>query len=317
MSVIRKSMALACVAVVWAGAANAAEVKLKAASFLPTRIIFAKFFGDWVASVNEVCAGKVKISIVGPAAIKSLEQWNALKTGVVDMHYGPSNYYKGTLVEGGVMDLATNSTEAQRKNGAWKMLNDIHNKKMNAQYLTQIIDGVQFYIYTNKPAKDGRFQGFRLRSVPIYDAFFKSMGAQPVRMAAPAVYTALERKVIDGYGWPLWGVVGFGWHKYTKYRYGPGFYSAGVPILVNRDKWRSLSGDQRACINERTVWLEKVWPKWRAAANKKEQAAQVKAGVKYVDLGRGFSKKATDIYWANMRKASPTFVDKIRPLLTQ
>lgn len=316
MGVVKRAMFAALALSILARTAGAATVKLKAASFLPTRIIFAKFFGDWVKSVNKVCAGKVKISVVGPAAIKSLEQWNAVKSGVVDMHYGPATYYKGTAIEAGVSDLATKETAVQRRNGAWEMLNDIHNKKMNAWYLTQIINGVQFYVYTSKPAQDGRFEGFRLRSVPIYDAFFKWLGANPVRMGAPAVYTALERKVIDGYGWPLWGVVGFTWHKYTKFRHGPAFYSAGVNILANLEKWNKLTAEQRACLTERTLWLEDQWPKWRESQNKKEVAAQDKAGIKYVDLGKAFSDKATELYWADLRNANPTFIDRIRPLLT-
>lgn len=296
--------------------AQSAEVKLKAASFLPTRIIFAKFFGDWVDSVNKVCAGKVKISIVGPSAIKSLEQWNAVKNGVVDMHYGPATYYKGAAIEAGVRDLATNESTDQRKNGAWAMLNEIHNRKMNAWFLTQIIDGVKFYVYTTKPHKDGRFEGFRLRSVPIYDAFFKWLGAQPVRMSGPAVHTALERKVVEGLGWPLFGVTGFGWEKFLKYRHGPGFFSAGSNILVNLNKWNKLSADQRACLNERTLWLEKVWPSWREAQVTIETNKQDKGGIKYVDMGQAFADKAVELNWADYRQANPQFVDKIRPLLT-
>ena len=311
------ALVIAAAATTFAPAGQAAEVKLKAASFLPTRVIFAKFFGDWVESVNKVCKGKVQISIIGPSAIKSLEQWNAVKTGVIDMHYGPSNYYRGTLPEASVTDLATNTLVQQRKNGAWAMLNEIHEKKLNTHYLTQIGNGLNFYVYTTKSAGKGDFKGFRLRSVPIYDGFFKSLGAQPIRMAPPAVYTGLERNVVDGVGWPLWGVNDFSWDKFLKFRYGPGFYSAGINILVNLDKWKSLSKDQKDCLNERTLWLEKVWPDWRKKQNAKELAAQTKSGIKYVELGKDFAKTADDIYWAAMTKADPAFTSKIRPLLTK
>ncbi|MEJ2625523.1 MAG: hypothetical protein P8Z80_13550 [Pseudolabrys sp.] len=313
---ITAALAVAAAATAFAPASQAAEVQLKAASFLPTRVIFAKFFGDWVASVNKVCKGKVHISIIGPSAIKSLEQWNALKTGVIDMHYGPPNYYRGTLPEASVTDLATNTLVEQRKNGAWAMLNKIHEQKLNAHYLTQIGNGLHFFVYTTKPAKDGKFNGFRLRSVPIYDAFFKSLGAQPVRMAPPAVYTGLERNVVDGVGWPLWGVNDFSWDKFLKYRYGPGFYSVSVNILVNLDKWKSLSQAQKGCLNERSKWFEKVWPRWRHDQNAKEFAAQNKSGIKYVDLGKKFAEKAHEIYWASLRKSDLQFIDKIKPLLT-
>lgn len=295
----------------------AAEVKLKAAAFLPVKAVFVAGFARWVDEVNRQCAGKVSISIVGPEAIKSLEQWNALKTGVVDMHYGPPNYYVGALPEGDVMSVARAETAVQRKNGAWAMINEVHNQKMNAQYLTYLFGGVRFHIYTSKPAKDGRFDGFRLRSTPIYDAFFKSLGGLPVRMAPPDVHTALERGTVDGYGWPLYGIADFGWHKYTKYRYGPGFISAAVAILVNLDKWKSLDNAQRDCLTRMAEWVEGEWPKWRAEEDGKQQAVQDKAGIQYVDLGPGFARQAEELYWEVLAKGNPAFVRKIRPLLSQ
>lgn len=301
-----------------AGMASAAQVKMKAASFLPGRAVYAKMFYRWVTEVNKQCGAHVKISVVGPAAIKSLEQWRALKDGVIDMHYGPPNYYKGVLPEGDVTILANTSSAEQRKNGAWAIVNKLHNEKMNAQYLTMLLDQVKFFLYTKKPAKNGRFDGFRLRSVPIYDQFFRSLGAKPVRMGAPSVYTALERNAVDGYGWPLWGIRDFGWHKHTKYRHGPGFFSAVVNIIVNLDTWnKKLSADGRACMTRMSVWLEGEWPKWRAAENTNQVSGQDKAGIKYVDFGAEFSKKAHDLYWQQLMKVNPEVIGKLRPLLVK
>lgn len=309
------SVALAASAASVTSPAVAQEVKLKAATFLPSRAAFVKPFARWVGEVNKKCAGKIKISMVGPAAIKSFEQWNALKSGVVDMHYGPPNYYKGVMFEADVSILAKTSTEEQRKNGAWKMLNDAHMKKMNAVYLTHLAGGVKFYLYTNKPMKDRRLDGFRIRSVAIYDAFFQSFGAQTVRIPAPALYTALERRTVEGYGWPSWGVTDFGWQKYTKFRHGPGFFNVIVNILVNLDKWKSMPEGHRKCLMDMAIWVEGVWPAWRDAETKKQIAAQTKAGIKYVNMGPNFPKKAEDIYWALQEKNNPEFVNKIRPLL--
>lgn len=300
-----------------ASPAAAEEAQLKAASFLPERVVFAKYFYDWVGEVNAQCAGKVKISVVGPAAIKSLEQWSALKTGVIDMHYGPPNYYKGTLIEADVTSLANVETAEQRANGAWEIINRLHNEKMNAWYLTNLFNGVKFFLYTSKAAEGGRFEGFRLRSVPIYDNFFKHLGAQPVRMPPPAVRTALERNTVDGYGWPLYGVNDFGWDKYTKYRHGPGFFSANVNILVNLDRWKGLSEAQRGCLTDMTVWVEKQWPTWRAAEDARQKAAQDGSGIEYVDMGADFAQTAHDLHWDELMKANPDLIGKLRPLLVK
>jgi TRAP-type C4-dicarboxylate transport system substrate-binding protein len=303
-------------ALAFATSLGAAEVKLKAAAFLPVKAIYVQQFTRFTDEVNKRCKGGVSISTVGPEAIKSLEQWNALKNGVVDMHYGPPNYYVGDVPEGDVISLARNESAEQRKNGAWKLINEVHNQKLNAWYLTHLMNGVRFHIYTSKPAPGGKFDGLRLRSTPIYDAFFKSLGALPVRMAPPEVYTGLERGTVDGYGWPLWGIADFGWHKYTKYRHGPGFISAAVAILVNLDKWKSLDEGQRKCLTDVAMWAESQWPKWRAAEDGAQQAVQDKAGIKYVDLGPAFAQTAEDLYWEMMAKGNPEFVRKVRPLLS-
>ena len=119
--------------------------------------------------------------------------------------------------------------------------------------------------------------------MPIYDKFFKALGAQPVRMAPPAVHTALERKTVDGYGWPLWGVNDFGWDKFTKYRHGPGFFSAVVNILVNLDRWNAMADEQRQCLTDMAGWLESEWPKWRAAEDQKQTAAQLPGSEQAVE----------------------------------
>ena len=298
-----------------AGAAQADAVKLKAASFLPARATVAKPFHRWVGEVNKRCKGKVHISVVGPAAIGSLEQWNALKNGVVDMHYGPANYYKGTMPAAAVTDVAHVPVAEQRKNGAWAMLNELYHKKMNAWYLTYLIDDVRFYVWTSKPAKNGRFDGQRIRSTPIYDEFLKSLGAVPVRMAPPAVYTGLERGTVTGYGWPDWGITDFGWQKYTKYQYGPGFFNAAVQIIVNLDKWKSMSGAQRSCLSGSAVWLEKVWPTWLAQEDRNQQAILKKSGIKYGKLDATVMKQVENAYWEELAKANPGFIKTVRPLL--
>jgi TRAP-type C4-dicarboxylate transport system substrate-binding protein len=314
---IRRTLCAAAIAgAAFAPSTEAAEAKLKAASFLPVRSIVAKQFVRFVEETNKQCAGKVNISVVGPEAVPSLEQWNALKNGVIDIHYGPPNYFRGVVPAGDVISVARNESAEQRKNGAWALINAEYNKKLNAWYLTQLFNGVRFHLYTTKPGKDGKFEGMRLRSVPIYDAFFKSLGAQPVRMAPPDVYTALERNTVEGYGWPLWGIQDFGWDKYTKIRHDPGFISAAVAIIVNLDKWKGLDADQRDCLTKMSMWVEDEWPKWRAAEDAAQKAAQEKASIKVVDMGAAFANEAEEIYWQDLAKGDPEFVKKIRPLLS-
>ena len=51
------------------------------------------------------------------------------------------------------------------------------------------------------------------------------LGANVVTTPPGEVYTALERGVVDGYGWPILGIFDLGWQEKTKYRVDPGFYA--------------------------------------------------------------------------------------------
>lgn len=295
---------------------RAAEVKLTAASFQPESVVFAKHFFRWVRETNRRCAGKLTIDVIEPQAIEAQKQWYALQIGEVDMYFGPANYYRGALPQGDVFNLAQNDPAAQRRNGAWAILNTLHNENLNAWYLTALIAGVDFFLYTTEPANDGRFDGLRLRSVPLYENFLRSLGAQTQTLLAEQVGAELESGTIDGYVWPRWGLDVFGWDQFTKYRYGPGFLNTEAPILVNLDRWRSLSDDQRNCLSDMAIWLEAEWPGWRAAEDAIQLASLEKAGIEYVDLGADFARRAEDQLWAQLEQAEPEFVQQIRPLLT-
>ena len=204
----------------------------------------------------------------------------------------------------------------QRENGAWEKLNALHHEKMNAQYLTSYGTGINFYIWSQERSADGRFDGQRLRSSPIYETFFRALGATTVQLPPPEVYTALERGTVDGYGWPTWGISDFGWQEHTAYQHGPGFLNAMNSILVNLDRWNAMSEAARACLTEQAVWLEEVWPQWLEAQNDAEQEVVTEAGITYVDLGDDFARLAEDSYWEFLEGESPQDVPALRALVS-
>ena len=75
----------------------------------------------------------------------------------------------------------------------------------------------------------------------MYRDFFSALGATVMQTAPGEVYTALERGVVDGYGWPIGGIFDLNWQEKTKYRVDPGFYDAEVSLIVNLDAWKKLS----------------------------------------------------------------------------
>jgi TRAP-type C4-dicarboxylate transport system substrate-binding protein len=314
-----RSLLLGVVCAAFFAPAAAQEAHLKAASFLPLNANFGAQFKRWVDEVNRRGKGTLQITAVGPEAVPTTEQANAIKTGVVEMAFLAATYYAGTMWEGEVLPLSERPMKELRANGAWEYLDKLHREKMNSVLLGQIGDGVKMFIYTTKPAGAGAerpMQGLTLRSVPIYKPFFEELGARTVTMPPGDVYTALERNMVHGYGWPKWGVKDMGWLDVTKFRYGPGFLGANTPILVNLDAWNKLSASQRKLLTDMALWLDEEWVKWRTERDAEEERIQSTAGVKYIDMGPAFTQRAHQVRWAELEKHSPQHIPHLRKLMT-
>ena len=277
--------------------APAQEARLRGASFIPPNASFGIPFKRWADEVNKRGKGILQIDVLGPEAVPTAEQPNAVKTGVLDLHSGPPTYYRGTLVEAEALTLSDFGVPELRKNGAWELLNKLHAEKMNVMLLTGFGDGVSFHIYTNRPvgpSKEKPLDGMVMRSAPNYKAFVESLGGKTVNMVPGDVFTALERNVVQGYGWPLWGPNDMGWLKHTKFRYDPGFYNVSVNIMINLDRWKKLDKRQQDFLADMSKWLDDEWPKWRKDAEGVEEKIQRDAGVTVVNLGPELRKRAQD-----------------------
>ncbi len=296
--------------------AQAQEVTLRAAMFVPPNTTFGEMCGRFVEHVNSTYKGTVQIRVVGgPDAVPPFEQGNALRTGVLDVACLPPAFYVSAMPEADVAILSTLNFRQQRQSGAWDALNKAHNQRMNAWLLAAYGDGVEFHVFTNRPVSSiDDLKAMKLRTTPNYTPFFSTIGATLINTPPGEVRTALERGVVDGYGWPLIGIFDLGWGSFTKFRIDPGFYNVVVNVLVNFPKWTSLTDAQRAALTKGAEWLENENTKWAAEKVASERKRQAEAGIKPAELGPSFRKQAYDAYWAELNKRAPEAVKSLRPL---
>jgi TRAP-type transport system periplasmic protein len=229
-------------------------------------------------------------------------------------------FYTNLLPEGDALKLSTRSIAEQRKNGAYEFINELHNKKVNAWYLARIGEGVPFHLYLTRPIEKPDLGGLTIRVTPVYRAFFAALGANVVQTPPGEVYTALERGVVQGYGWPILGVFDLGWQDKTKYRVDPGFYTVDVEVLVNLDTWKGLSQPQRDYLTKQALWLEAENAKM-AAQGETEKRRQAASGIQTIALKGADAEKweqtATDAGWAAIKQVAPENAARLRALLTK
>src|SRR5690606_20743551 len=94
--------------------ASAAEVELRAASFIPLDATFGKPFQAFINRVNETGKGLIQIRATGPEAIPGMEQPNALRSGLLDMVATPPTMYKAQVPATHLRALSTRSLAGLR-----------------------------------------------------------------------------------------------------------------------------------------------------------------------------------------------------------
>ena len=237
--------------------ASAQEVTLRAVTSFAEGTQFSKNFERFIEKVNADGKGVVRINYIGgPRAMPPFEVGNAVRTKVVDIANVTGAFYTNLMPEADGFKLISKPMSEQRKNGTWEFINQLHNQKLNAQYLARQFHNVPFHIYLNKKPDKLDFTGLKIRVTPVYKDIVEALGGTAITTAPGEVYTALERGVVDGYGWPVSGIFDLGWDKVTKFRLEPAFYSVEVNVLVNLDTWKALTDAQRKVLNDAALWLE-------------------------------------------------------------
>ena len=301
--------------------AAAQTTTLRIVSAFPENSFYVTRLQTWIDNFNNEGKGLLQINFIGgPKAIPTFEVGNAVRTGVVDMAMSTGAFYTNVFPESDALKLTQMPVAEQRRNGAFDYIQKVWAEKGNMVYLARIVEHQPFHLYLNKPITKPDLKGLKVRITPVYRDFFSALGATVMQTAPGEVYTALERGVVDGYGWPIGGIFDFNWQERTKYRVDPGFYDAEVSLLVNQDAWRRLSARQREFLLTQSRSLENRNDYWKIYAQQ-ETERQAKAGIQVIrmegPMAKEYVDKAYEAGWAGIIKNSPVHGPKMRALFTK
>jgi TRAP-type C4-dicarboxylate transport system substrate-binding protein len=317
---------LICIAAALTGAAlpgfaQAQEVTLRLVSAFPENNLYVKRLETWIGRVNAEGKGVLQLNFIGgPKAIPTFEVGKAVQGGVVDMAMNTGAFYTNVFPESDALKLTGMPVAEQRKNGVFAYINKVWNEKGNMQYLGRIVEHQPFHLYLTKEIAKPDLKGLKIRITPVYRDFFSALGATVMTTAPGEVYTALERGVVDGYGWPIGGIFDANWHEKTRYRVDPGFYDAEVSLIINLKKWQGLTAKQRDFLQQQVIQQENRNDFWKihSVEEAKRQAA---AGIKTITFDAAttaaYVKSANDAAWAGVIKLSPQHGPQMQKLFTK
>lgn len=302
---------------------SAKKVQLRAITSLTPNFIYSILFKEFIAQTNASGKGVIKLNYLGgPEVIPQRKQAEALRSGVVDVQYGPTGYYVGLLPEGDALLGANVSPMEARKNGGYDLMRQAYAKKLNAYFLSWMPGTVSFHLFlTNEPTFDSQgmldLKGTKIRVSGTYREFFKSLNGTPINMSVGEIHTGLERGLVKGAGWSNVGMLDYSWHKFIKYRVDPNFYQTSAITMVNLDSWNNLSSDAKQKLEAAAAAYEVEANDKIGAKIVAEEKKLKEGGMKVVTL----TGKAREVYltkayaaiWGRFAAKEPEMAKKMRP----
>ena len=302
----------------------AEPIVLKGVTGLPRNAIQNQDIPGLADEVFKASNGRLKIEWTGGSeVIPTFDQVEAVKKGVMDMLLcHPRGYFKSHMAVAEAGGLSQLTAWEERKSGAFDLWNKIFREQTNGEYLGRFHSKIKFCIYTNfriNTLED--FKGKNIRVMPLYIPLLQALGATPVTIPPPDVYTAMERGVVQGYLWPEIGIVSVGWHEVTKFVLDPGVFQIEDVVLVNLDKFNKLPKDLQTVLKDSVAKFEFIGTETLEKAAKVEWETMQKRGIQKCSLPPADAKKFVDLAyeltWNKIIKDDPVYGPQLRKLTSK
>ena len=248
-----------------AAAAAHADTRLRMSHFWPSgSAINQQIFEKWAKAVEEESGGSLKVQNFPSQTLSQADEtYDAAVNGIADIGITAQGYTNGRFPLSQVVELPGVAESAPQ--GACVLQTLYDDGRLSDEY----DDSHVLFMFTTGPGylhtkdtdiqKPSDLEGLRMRRpTAVAGDIMKNMGAQPVGMPAPDIYTSLQRGVIDGLSIPWEGVKSFQLGEQLNYHTQVPFYTLIFVATMNKNTYESLSPEQKKAIDDNSgmKWAE-------------------------------------------------------------
>ena len=276
---------------VMSAAPVAAESSLKVLRSWPTTLEAVRILDQYQKSVEAASGGELKWTQVGPEVVPPLEQLNPVSAGVFDMLFSHGAYHAGSngLLMG--VDALKLDPAQLRESGVFDFISKNYEKRHGLKLLALTATGTNGYhmVLKSPPDPETGIKGRKIRGTVTYHPLIKNLGGSPVVLTLGQLYTALEKGVVDGYCWPLYGLRTFKFYEAgAKYVMRPSLGVSKSLTLVNVRSFQKLPKKLQDILVEEGKKVEYWSIKWFDDYIAEEEAELKGKGVTYIDYPEKF-----------------------------
>jgi TRAP-type C4-dicarboxylate transport system substrate-binding protein len=239
------------------GAASAqSATTLRMAHFWPGASgVNQEVFEAWAATLEEESDGELRVEMFPSGTLAKPDSiYEAAANGIADIGATAQGYTAGRFPLSQIVELPGVATTATQ--GACVLQTLYDEGHLDEEYA----DTRPLFFFTTGPGGihtidtdvqvPSDLEGLRIRRpTAVAGEMLENMGASPVGMPAPDIYTAMQRGVIDGLSFPWEGLKGFRINELVEYHTEVPFYTLIFVATMNQRAYDNLSPEQQAVID--------------------------------------------------------------------
>lgn len=290
---------------------------------------------SWIEKIETATEGKVKIelypdSALGPAG----DHYDMASSGRVDialclMGLSPGRFPMSEIIS--LPGMVPNAVLGSRSYmGLYLKEKTVQDEMPDVKVLVLFTGDAKYIHTTNKPINTLEdMAGLRLRSTDENLArTLQLLGATPVLMPPGETYDSLSRGILDGVCTEFTGVTDYTMQEILKYTTKVATNSAAIAVVMNLDKWNSLSPDIREAIDSVSLDVAaKSEGEFMMNNNKNAEKVCIDAGMQVIELSDSEYQRFTSAWagqydewtqkWEEKGKPAEAMLDSYRQILAQ
>ena len=257
MGLFRMTGFCALAAVALAKPALAEDVVLRYSAWLPpTYFMHERGLYPYFADIERVTEGRVRVEISSAPLGPAPRNYQLVLDGISDITWSLHGYTPGTFPMSEMVELPFHSTDAAADSVAyWRVFQEFFEPAgmhpgMHTLAVHTHVPGQVFNSVRPIDALED-FAGLRIRSTnSAVSTSLERLGATPIGIPVPEMRQALERGIVDGVTLTDEALYNFQIADFVRYGLVTpgGLYNASFFIVVNDEKWSTISEQDRAAI---------------------------------------------------------------------
>ena len=299
---------------------GAGKKKLRYIAFINRNTVWGKPYDFLADEVARMSNGELEIEYAGGSdVIGGFDAPEAIANGVFDMSHSANSYFAGAMPSSISLASGNASADVLKSSGVLDAYADILMQQRSVKMLGMPLSGVGYVLQVRgNPGELSYFKGKKIRSIPLYDPILEALGATPVTTSPSEAYTAMERGVVDGLGWPDIGLLDFKFYEQAKFVMLPDFYQLRTVTLINPNSFSSLPAELQTVLTEASASADAIGAKWAKEKRDAEHAEMEAAGVEFVSLsdaeGAQFRALTEEKLWDKVNSIAPEDAARLKPL---